>query len=807
MSTPRVSAIAVKNISAQPMSNRMTKPWRKVAKRLGTARLLPDFAAWRRKFWLCAHRAGFQEYALVSLHRWIAGLDLMCLTGPLLRRTRAATRRLDNVGLSQQYVESAVRRVPADDTASWTRLAVLSWLLGLPSQVGLLIGRIDTTLLTPEVLACLRSFAFRPATGSSSHLQGTAAQALGLIYWRDNRDPRVLTDLARCFDRLLVVAPPAAREKLPRELRHKVDFVSIRSNIIVDGTLDNAIAEKCSNVGREAIANLVNTLSGSALGECTRVFAPALQLAFEDRLYNTSISAASHELLIKEHHPDACIAITGENIPSEVIFPSAVAASVIAAANGFTPAPTLPARAELDQAKDSDQGVRDDTGHLWAELQKAKTNLFAAESSPVGILANFAPADLRISTVAPAIVWAISRRKPCVLLQRTNVKPAGENSIRKFLGLDKPGQASSHCHLWAGLEGIWCRANQISHDGSALRSAMLSGTQSLKNRNEIVPQACLSASVIENAVDMFLTKDLRPLLLLALSAQETLQKSRLTSLLIIPEDRNPVARVFTIAAQGTRIPVYNYSYLFLSQYARYKKPLADYILVPSTYHADHFQQHFGISPTQIIRIGSHAIAARLQEAQKHDPQVCRQRVCRSPQRRLIVFVSQPRLFEKSSKALNWLLGAAAKVDADLVVRLHPGEKHLAAEYQKAIAQWAAAEVAWVDVSDTSLTEALLAADLVATMWSNVGLEAAVLNRPVLAVKVDTDPPVDLVGMGVAVGADSERSVHQCVTAILTGGHAAAELSRNRRDFLGRNPELLNSAIEERVAEIVYQMRN
>jgi hypothetical protein len=312
----------------------------------------------------------------------------------------------------------------------------------------------------------------------------------------------------------------------------------------------------------------------------------------------------------------------------------------------------------------------------------------------------------------------------------------------------------------------------------------------------------LNTAVIESAVDLFLARDFRPLLLLGLSARQNFRQNRLASLLIIPEDRNPVAKVFTVAAQEHGIPVYNYSYLFLSRYARYKRPLADYVFVPSTYHADYFQKHFGLSPSQLIRVGSHAIAARLQEARSLDPLTCRQRVGRSPHRPLLVFFSQPRLFEKSSTALSWLLAAAAQVDAEVAVRLHPGEKHLAAEYEQVIKNKNASDRAWVDHSDASVTEALLAADIVATMWSNVGLEAAALGRAVLAIKIDEDPPIDLTGMGVAVGAESEEGVAKIVSELLTDGPAASQLGCSRQDFFDRNPELFAGVVEKRIAETV-----
>lgn len=773
--------------------------WSEAAQAYAAASTLdPAKAEWYRKLWVSTHRAGRKQDALDALHGWLAGVDLRKFSGLLLHNTQAATRHLDDVDLNRQFVCSLADRISHDDAASRARLAVLSWLLGLPSQVRRFSGQVDGGLLSIEVAACLRAFAFNRAD-DFPHPSHTGR--LALVCWNHNTDERVLQDLARSFGRLVVVAAPTARDRLPPGLQAAVEIVSTRSNLPVDSALDNLIAGQCAEVAHGAIAGLVRTLENSVLAESVRLFAPALQLSFEDRLYNLAIGAASHALLAEQLQPDACIAVTSENVPSEVYFPSTRATSIICAPKTPQHRPRSLADGEWAKTPDKHPNIREFAQNLWAELQKQTNTLFLSRSSAVGILANFSPADFRISPVAPAIFRAVSNRKPCILLQRTNVKAAGEQAIRQFLGLDETDRDGSHCRLWAGLEDIWKKANQHPQEAwSALVSAMFAGMKSLPPRKH--GQDDLHAAVVERAVNLFLAKDFRPLLLLGLSARQTFRQNRLASLLIIPEDRNPVARVFTLAAQERGLPVYNYSYLFLSRYARYKKPLADYVFVPSTYHADYFQEHFGLSPSQLIRVGSHAIAARLQEAKGLDPLACRQRFGQSPHRPLMVFFSQPRLLEKSSTALSWILAAAAKADADVAIRLHPAEKHLAAEYEQVIRQKSATDRAWVDHSDASVTEALLAADIVATMWSNVGLEAAALGRAVLAVTVEENPPIDLAGVGVAIGAGSEKAVRQIVGEILTGGPAVSQLNLSRKHFFDRNPELLTGGVEERIANAV-----
>ena len=103
-----------------------------------------------------------------------------------------------------------------------------------------------------------------------------------------------------------------------------------------------------------------------------------------------------------------------------------------------------------------------------------------------------------------------------------------------------------------------------------------------------------------------------------------------------------------------------------------------------------------------------------------------------------------------------------------------------------------------------MVEAILACDVCVTLFSNVGLEAAVLDRPVLTIKIGEDYPVDLEKMGIAIGCHSEAETQYALRELLFGG-AGCDKSQVLRDaFFQKNPNLRSGLTAERIANAVVQ---
>ncbi len=131
----------------------------------------------------------------------------------------------------------------------------------------------------------------------------------------------------------------------------------------------------------------------------------------------------------------------------------------------------------------------------------------------------------------------------------------------------------------------------------------------------------------------------------------------------------------------------------------------------------------------------------------------------------------------------------------VVVKLHPSES------DDAIDRWRA----WFDVEglserarvvrDTALPPLLRDAAAVVVRHSNVGIEAAMLGRPVITLGEAASDGLSLSAMGVAAQADDSRQAAAMLTQILKSGEEPPGLSETREAYRAVNPSLAPGAID------------
>lgn len=175
--------------------------------------------------------------------------------------------------------------------------------------------------------------------------------------------------------------------------------------------------------------------------------------------------------------------------------------------------------------------------------------------------------------------------------------------------------------------------------------------------------------------------------------------------------------------------------------------------------------------------------------------------------RLIVLATQPfgmPYMERVVKAVMHSL--SHHPNTRLVIKLHPGESSYLPLYDMLLDTMESLGTRPVLVIDINLHSLLLAADLVIVLASNVGLEAAILDRPVLSVNFTGEPDFfPFVERGIAAGAYSEAEVEQQVTRLLNDPVAIAELRERRQAYLRENPQLTDGRATERVVDFIRSM--
>jgi UDP-N-acetylglucosamine 2-epimerase len=187
----------------------------------------------------------------------------------------------------------------------------------------------------------------------------------------------------------------------------------------------------------------------------------------------------------------------------------------------------------------------------------------------------------------------------------------------------------------------------------------------------------------------------------------------------------------------------------------------------------------------------------------------RQQLALHADERLVVFATQPIGLEYMRRLLHVIIEALThSPEIRLVIKLHPKEADLVPFYEDVLDGCSLLPHRPLIVADVHLHGLLAASDLVLTASSNVGLEAAVLDRHVLVVNLSDAPdPVNFVKNGIAWGAYSKAEVEQHIARLLNDPTAGEQLRASRQAYFRTNPQLIDGNATGRVVELLRRLAN
>lgn len=178
-----------------------------------------------------------------------------------------------------------------------------------------------------------------------------------------------------------------------------------------------------------------------------------------------------------------------------------------------------------------------------------------------------------------------------------------------------------------------------------------------------------------------------------------------------------------------------------------------------------------------------------------------------PGERIIVFASQPLALELRQRTVQILMQTlAAYPNTRLIIKLHPNEDSIQSTFEKIVAESPPTALPPRVIRRTNLYALLLAAEMVITFFSNVGLEAVMLDRPVMLINLSGEPDLlPLVQQKTALGAYSEAEIAHQINRLLSDPAAARELQASRRLYLQANSQITDGKATERVVEMLRSL--
>jgi hypothetical protein len=267
--------------------------------------------------------------------------------------------------------------------------------------------------------------------------------------------------------------------------------------------------------------------------------------------------------------------------------------------------------------------------------------------------------------------------------------------------------------------------------------------------------------------------------------------------LLASTGRHPVCRLAITAAKNEGIPTVDVQVVLLSDYKRLKSPIADWASVMETMSKHLFTDHFKFPEDRILVAGS----ARI-DAMRKDQVSTRRTFGKS-----VLYLNQPLDTRLTNGTVEHLIKAVrATPGATLTIKLHPRDGvQTLKRFAALIARQRASDVCSIAPPETTLPEAVETADLVATYFSNAGLEAAVLGRDVLAIAMHGHFPLNLSREGLALGASNPEEIGHQTTQYLTDEHFRERTTAARMKFLGENEQLLKPSAAKRIVSFLEKI--
>ena len=315
--------------------------------------------------------------------------------------------------------------------------------------------------------------------------------------------------------------------------------------------------------------------------------------------------------------------------------------------------------------------------------------------------------------------------------------------------------------------------------------------------------------ILHNELQMLFT-DLFPTLVTFIMWADKNTQRLSPDLLVLMEDTSPLHKTLCNVAKRRGIPI------LMLQHGAY----SDWSPFPAMPFCSDKQAVWGVIPQE-----QHILRGKSRESQivtgnyKFDPiargySVEKERICRklgiTPLKRTVVVATTwyANIFvgytpESYERCISWTLEALKHFPQEqVVVKLHP-------TYHQAYRDIVAAIVNEVGIhapiTKDYLRELLSICDLLICENSTVGLEAMILGKPVVTLKIDDLPQIPYERYGAALSVSTAEEIVPAIDAALNNTEVRERLLRNARQFVQDYAYLQDGNASKRVAELMMDM--
>lgn len=286
-----------------------------------------------------------------------------------------------------------------------------------------------------------------------------------------------------------------------------------------------------------------------------------------------------------------------------------------------------------------------------------------------------------------------------------------------------------------------------------------------------------------NQIGVLLYKTLPMLYDLHIQISAACKQSGETSLMVMP-GRDAESLTAQNAVQKFGIKTVDVQTAYFSRGHTYTAPNGDVVTAMDEWSKDLFAEWFKIPEDKIHVLGTSRFDRfsklrlsheAVETAAKTRPHIC---VATQP--------IQAGLTKDMLTSLNELY--LSGIDFDCTVKLHPRQSETIISEIEALASDLQGAGGLTITKFGDLAQILLASDMVVTAFSNVAIEAALMDRPVLIANfTGEDIPVPFMEFGIAEEARSQEAFRALAKRMLYDAPFRTELNNKRRDYFDRYP--------------------
>jgi len=282
------------------------------------------------------------------------------------------------------------------------------------------------------------------------------------------------------------------------------------------------------------------------------------------------------------------------------------------------------------------------------------------------------------------------------------------------------------------------------------------------------------------------------------------ESQRPRTVVAIPDRKTP-ARIAVALARRYGIPTLTVQPALINNHPRYGPLYADKAAVLDEFSREVFVERGGVAAERLVITGLPRWDGVFEINRESAVSEVQERLGLNSEDKFVVFATQPIPPSYTQRMIQATMRATSRYPAmRLVIKLHPSES--VENYEVLLEDLDGISCRPTVVADIDLHALLAASELLVTGFSNVALEAALLDKPVLVVNLTGEPdPLPFVQDGIALGAYSEAEVERQFNRIMSEPLISEQLRVGRHQYMQRNPQLFDGKATDRVVNLLRQM--